>query len=49
MKLIMFLPLLLIVAFPMLYFGANSDNTQLCALGMVVFFAGMAGPILKRF
>lgn len=48
-RLMIFLPLLIIVAFPMLYIGANSNNTGLCALGMVVFFAGMSGPIIKRF
>ena len=48
-SLIIFLPVLIIIAFPILYLGANSGNTQLCAIGMLAFFAGMSGPIIKRF
>ena len=45
--LINFLPLLMIIAFPMLYFGAGAGDKMLSLFGIVTLFVGMAGPILK--
>lgn len=47
-QLLVFLPILIIFAFPLLYFGGHSDSS-LCSLGgIVVLFLGMSGPIIKR-
>ena len=43
-----FLPILIIFAFPLLYFGGHYDSS-LCSIGgIVVLFLGMSGPLIKR-
>lgn len=46
--LIKFLPILIVVAFPILYSAAAAGNTNLSILGIVTLFVGMSGPILKN-
>lgn len=43
-----FLPILIILAFPMLYIGAKSADTMLSMAGIVVLLLGMSGQIITR-
>ena len=46
--LVNFLPVLIIVAFPILYSGASTGDETLSLLGILTLLAGMFGPILKN-
>lgn len=43
-----FLPILIIIAFPLLYAGGHSDSSLRSIMGIAVLFLGMSGPIIKR-
>ncbi|MBU2702480.1 hypothetical protein Ga0466249_003607 [Sporomusaceae bacterium BoRhaA] len=43
-----FLPTLIIIAFPLLYFGGHSGSAGSSVAGILVLFMGMSGPMLKR-
>lgn len=45
---IAWLPILIIVAFPVLYIGAKSADMTMSLIGIILLFAGMSGPIIKR-
>jgi len=47
-RLLVFLPILIVIAFPLLYFGGHSDSSLRSIGGIVVLFLGMSGPIIKR-
>ena len=42
------LPVLIIVAFPILYSGASTGDETLSLLVILTLLAGMSGPILKN-
>ncbi|CVK20330.1 hypothetical protein SPSPH_035560 [Sporomusa sphaeroides DSM 2875] len=43
-----FLPILILVAFPLLYFGGHQASSLVSLAGILVLFLGMSGPLLKR-
>ena len=43
-----FLPIFIVVAFPMLYYGGQSSDSLSSTVGIVVLFLGMSGPLIKR-
>lgn len=47
-RLLVCLPILIIFAFPLLYFGGHSDSSLYSIGGIVVLFLGMSGPLIKR-
>lgn len=47
-QLAIFLPVLIILAFPLLYFGGQLGNSACAAAGILMLFLGMAGPLIKR-
>lgn len=47
-QLVAFLPIFIIFAFPLLYFGGHSGSVSTSVAGILVLFLGMSGPILKR-
>lgn len=48
MTIISYFPLLIVPAFPLLYYGCHSDSKLVPALGIILVFLGMSGPIIKR-
>jgi len=47
-RLVTFLPILIVFAFPLLYFGGHSGNAVTSIAGIMVLFLGMMGPSMKR-
>lgn len=47
-QVVAFLPVLIIFAFPLLYFGGHSGSSVCSAAGMLVLFLGMSGPLIRR-
>ena len=47
-QLVVYLPILLVIAFPMLYYGGQSSNSLCSIAGILVLLLGMAGPLIKR-
>lgn len=47
-QLVTFLPLLIIAAFPLLYFGGHQASGAVSLAGILVLFLGMLGPLIKR-
>ena len=48
-KLVSWLPILILLAFPVLYFGGHSDSAMLSVFGILLLLIGMSGSICKRF
>lgn len=42
------LPILILLSFPLLYSAGQAGNSCNAFAGIVLLFAGMAGPLLKR-
>lgn len=47
-QLVMYLPILIVIAFPMLYYGGQSSNSLCSIVGTIVLLVGMSGPLIKR-
>ncbi|SMC99228.1 hypothetical protein SAMN04488500_11731 [Sporomusa malonica] len=47
-QLVAFLPVFIIFAFPLLYFGGHLGSSVCSAAGILVLFLGMSGPLIKR-
>lgn len=43
-----YLPILIVLAFPLLYYSGHASSHVYSALGILVLFIGMSGPIIKR-
>ena len=42
------LPLLILLSFPLLYWGGNRDQNWLAVTGLFLLFTGISGTIIKR-
>lgn len=47
-QLVAFLPVLIMLAFPLLYFGGHAGSSICSIAGILVLFLGMSGPLIKR-
>ena len=45
---VMYLPLLIIIAFPVLYYGGQSGNNLCSIAGIALLLLGMSTPLIKR-
>lgn len=43
-----FLPVFIFLAFPLLYIGGHVSSGAGSAIGILVLFLGMSGPLIKR-
>ena len=43
-----FLPFLLVISFPVLYWGGHLENAAISGLGLVLMVGGVATPALSR-
>jgi len=48
-KLVIWFPIFILIAFPVLYFGGHSDNVMVSCFGILLLLLGMSGSICKRF
>lgn len=47
-QIVALLPVFILFAFPLLYFGGHSSSVAGSAAGILVLFLGMSGPLIKR-
>ncbi|GEM_PF-4691931 len=47
-QLVAFLPVCILLSFPVLYFGGHASSSAGSMIGILVLFLGMSGPVIKR-